>query len=43
MVEPGRNYLFSTGWWHNTQMYGPSISLGRIQLNAQNWDAFVGE
>ncbi|MBK9320213.1 MAG: cupin-like domain-containing protein [Bacteroidetes bacterium] len=43
MVHPGETILFPTGWWHSTQMYEPCISLGRIQLNAANWDAFVGD
>jgi len=39
-VEEGETILHPTGWWHTTEMTGPSISLGRVQLNAGNWDAF---
>jgi len=40
-VEEGETILHPTGWWHTTQMDGPSISLGRVQLNAANWNAFL--
>jgi len=40
-VEEGETILHPTGWWHTTQMEGPSISLGRVQLNAANWNAFL--
>jgi histone arginine demethylase JMJD6 len=40
-VEQGDTILFSKGWWHTTEMDGPSISLGRIQLNASNWNEFL--
>lgn len=43
MVEQGETILFPTGWWHITQMYGPCISLGRVQLNASNWDGFIND
>jgi len=39
-VEEGETILHPGGWWHTTQMDGPCISLGRVQLNASNWDAF---
>lgn len=41
MINEGETILFPTGWWHGTMIYGPSISLGRAQLNGFNWDAFV--
>ena len=40
-VDEGETILHPTGWWHTTQMEGPSISLGRVQLNAANWNAFL--
>lgn len=43
MVNEGETILFPTKWWHATQMYGPCISLGRVQLNASNWDDFVSD
>ena len=42
-VEEGETILFPKGWWHTTQMHGPSISLGRIQLNASNWNDFCND
>jgi hypothetical protein len=42
-VEQGETLLFPKGWWHTTQMDGPSISLGRIQLNASNWEEFCND
>lgn len=41
MVNQGDTLLFPTGWWHITQIYEPSISLGRCHLNGSNWKAFV--
>ena len=40
LVEEGETILFPTGWWHTTQMHGPSISMGRAHLCASNWAAF---
>ena len=40
-VEHGETILFPKGWWHTTEMDSPSISLGRIQLNASNWRQFL--
>ena len=40
-LKKGETLLFPSGWWHSTQIYGPSISMGRIQLNASNWDMYV--
>lgn len=42
-VEPGESILFPTGWWHTTQIHGPSISFGRVHVNRTNWRAFVEE
>ncbi|MBL9172151.1 MAG: cupin-like domain-containing protein [Verrucomicrobiales bacterium] len=42
-VEPGESILFPTGWWHTTQIHGPSISFGRVHVNRANWNAFVDE
>ncbi len=39
-VNEGETILFPRGWWHTTEMHGPCISLGRVQLNAANWEAF---
>lgn len=41
MVNQGDTLLFPTGWWHITQIYEPSISLGRCHLNGSNWRSFV--
>ncbi len=40
-LTKGDTLLFPTGWWHSTQIYGPSISVGRVQLNASNWDIYL--
>jgi hypothetical protein len=42
-VEEGETILFPRGWWHTTEMKGPSISLGRIQLNETNWNDFCSD
>lgn len=42
-VEEGETILFPKGWWHTTQMDGPCISLGRVQLNASNWNEFCND
>lgn len=43
MVYPGETVFFPTGWWHTTLIHSPSISYGRVQLNAANWNNFVGD
>ncbi len=43
MVNQGETILFSTGWWHYTKMYEPSISYGMVQLNAANYAPFVSD
>jgi histone arginine demethylase JMJD6 len=40
-LTKGETLLFPTGWWHSTQIYGPSISVGRVQLNGSNWDMYL--
>ncbi len=42
-VNEGETIFFPTGWWHATQIHEPCISLGRIQLNAANWNDFVSD
>lgn len=42
-IDEGETILHPGGWWHTTQMDGPSISLGRVQLNAANWSAFLND
>ncbi|MFD2937025.1 cupin-like domain-containing protein [Spirosoma flavum] len=42
-VEEGETILFPTKWWHTTQIHEPCISLGRVHLNASNWDDFSGD
>lgn len=42
-LKKGETLLFPTGWWHSTQIYGPSISVGRVQLNASNWDKYLND
>ena len=42
-IHQGETILFPTGWWHATWIPGPSISMGRVQLNANNWNAFVND
>jgi hypothetical protein len=42
-LKKGETLLFPSGWWHYTQMYGPSISMGRVHLNANNWDLYVAD
>jgi len=41
IIEQGETILFPTGWWHSTEIHGPCISLGRIQLNHSNWNDFL--
>ncbi len=43
MVNEGETILFSTGWWHYTIMYEPSISYGMVQLNRENYAPFVSD
>ncbi|GAB3899455.1 cupin-like domain-containing protein [Spirosoma agri] len=40
-VEQGETILFPTKWWHTTQIHEPCISLGRVHLNASNWNDFA--
>jgi histone arginine demethylase JMJD6 len=40
-LEQGETILFPTGWWHSTRIPNLSISLGRVQLNATNWNAYL--
>ncbi len=42
-VKQGETLFFPTGWWHATKIHGPCISVGRIQLNAGNWNNFVDD
>ena len=42
-VEQGETLLFPKGWWHTTEMNGPCITLGRVQLNAANWKDFCDD
>lgn len=42
-VNEGETILFPTGWWHATQIHEPCISVGRVHLNAANWDDFVSD
>ncbi len=39
-VNQGETVLFPTRWWHTTQIHEPCISLGRVHLNAANWNDF---
>jgi histone arginine demethylase JMJD6 len=43
MVEEGETIFFPARWWHATRIHEPCISLGKVQLNGQNWDLFSGE
>jgi hypothetical protein len=43
MIEEGETILFPRGWWHTTQIHGPSISLGRVQVNSENWKPFLND
>ncbi|HLX92550.1 MAG TPA: cupin-like domain-containing protein, partial [Puia sp.] len=42
-LKKGETLIFPSGWWHYTQMYGPSISMGRVHLNAENWNMYVAD
>ncbi|WP_428327754.1 cupin-like domain-containing protein [Mucilaginibacter sp.] len=39
----GETLLFPSGWWHTTKITEPCISLGRAQLNGNNWDNFIND
>jgi hypothetical protein len=41
MVEEGETILFPRGWWHTTRIHGPSITMGRVQVNGENWNSFL--
>jgi histone arginine demethylase JMJD6 len=43
VVEEGETLLFPSGWWHTTQIHGPSITMGRAQLNKSNWKNFSND
>jgi len=43
MVNEGETIFFPTGWWHTTVIHSPSISYGRVHLNAANWPLFVSD
>jgi histone arginine demethylase JMJD6 len=40
-LKKGETLLFPTGWWHTTLLHEPCISVGRVQLNAANWNKYV--
>lgn len=40
-LQEGETLLFPSGWWHTTKITEPCISLGRAQLNGNNWDNFI--
>jgi histone arginine demethylase JMJD6 len=42
-VNEGETILFPSGWWHTTRITEPCISLGRAQLNGNNWDNFIND
>ena len=42
-LRKGETLLFPTGWWHSTQIFEPSISVGRVHLNAANWDKYLSD
>lgn len=43
VLRPGDTIYFPRGWWHTTMMYGPSITYGRIVLNASNYNAYLND
>ena len=42
-LQEGETVLFPSGWWHTTKISAPCISLGRAQLNGNNWDNFIND
>jgi hypothetical protein len=42
-LQEGETLLFPSGWWHTTKITEPCISLGRAQLNGNNWDNFIND
>jgi histone arginine demethylase JMJD6 len=42
-LQEGETLLFPSGWWHTTKITEPCISLGRSQLNVNNWDNFIND
>jgi len=42
-LREGETLLFPSGWWHTTKITEPCISLGRAQLNGNNWDNFIND
>jgi histone arginine demethylase JMJD6 len=40
-INEGETLLFPSGWWHTARLTEPCISIGRAQLNGNNWDNFI--
>jgi hypothetical protein len=43
LLREGETIFFPGGWWHITRMHGPSISYGRVVVNASNWNDMLRE
>ncbi|MBK1644421.1 hypothetical protein CKO25_07070 [Thiocapsa imhoffii] len=39
-VQQGETIFFPARWWHATRIHEPCISLGKVQLNGQNWPLY---
>jgi histone arginine demethylase JMJD6 len=42
-VEQGETIFFPARWWHSTRIHEPCISLGKVQLNGQNWNIYADD
>jgi len=42
-VNQGETLFFPAGWWHTTKIHEPCITLGRAQLNGNNWNRFLND
>jgi hypothetical protein len=42
-VNEGETIFFPAGWWHATRIHEPCISLGKVQLNASNWNRYADD
>ncbi len=42
-LHEGETLFLPAGWWHATRIHEPCISLGKVQLNRQNWRPYAND